>query len=255
MKAERVDAARVIALLEQARTTGPSGLAFDADGTLWAGDVGEDVFETACASGMLREDAREALTRVAVAHGLSTDGSPSEVAHRIFTAYRNGAVDELLTCEVMTFCYAGHTVDELVAFAHHALTERKLAERVRRVLEPVFAFAAKEKWRVVVVSASPQAIVAEALRIAGLDVAALKGARAAVGAVAIEPRLLGRVPYGPEKPVVGKELLAGHDWLGSFGDNGFDVEMLRAARVGVAVHPKAALRARLGELTNVVVLE
>jgi phosphoserine phosphatase len=255
MSGERVDAPKVIALLERARVAGPSGLAFDADGTLWAGDVGEDVFETACASGELRDEARPELDRVASAHGLPTQGTPSEVAHRIYTAYRAGAVNELLTCEVMTWAYAGHTVDELVAFARHALTERKLTERVRRVLQPIFDFASKDGLRVIVVSASPEVIVAEALRLAGIPVSVLKGARGASSGGRIEPRLEGRVPYGLEKPVAGKELLGSHDWLGSFGDNAFDVEMLKAARIGVAVHPKPALRARLGEVSNVVVLE
>ncbi len=255
MTVEQVDANGVIARLERARVDGPAGLAFDADGTLWAGDVGEDVFETACASGFICEDARSGLEGVCVAHGLATGGSPSELAHRIYAGYRRGEVDELLTCEVMTWSYAGHSLDALVAFAQQALTERKLVDRVRRVLEPVFEFATRAGLRVVVVSASPEVIVKEALGIAGLTVAGLKGARPALDATTIAPRLVGRVPYGPEKPVVGRELLSGHDWLGSFGDNAFDVEMLKAARIGVAVHPKPALRARLGEVSNVVVLE
>jgi phosphoserine phosphatase len=231
------------------------GIAFDADGTLWAGDVGEDVFEAACHTGFVREEPREALEGVCIAHGLPVKGSPSELAWRIYSAYRNGAVAELLTCEVMTWAYAGHSIDALVRFARDALTERRLADRVRRELEPVFEFAVREEVRTVVVSASPEVIVAEALVIAGLTVAALKGARPVVTDGTIQPRLSGRVPYGPEKPVAGRELLSGCDWLGSFGDNAFDVEMLRAARIGVAVHPKPALAARLAELSNVVVLE
>lgn len=255
MTPERVDGRSVVERLARTRVPGPAGIAFDADGTLWAGDVGEDVFEAACHAGFVRDEPRGALESVCAAHGLSVEGSPSELAWRIYAAYRNGGVAELLTCEVMTWAYAGHSVDALVRFAHDALVERKLADRVRRVLEPVFEFAAREDVRTVVVSASPEVIVAEALSIAGVTVAALKGARPTVSDGTIQPRLAGRVPYGPEKPVAGRELLSGCDWLGSFGDNAFDVEMLRAARIGVAVHPKPALAARLGELSNVVVLE
>jgi phosphatidylglycerophosphatase C len=255
MTPERVDGRGAVERLARARMPGPAGIAFDADGTLWAGDVGEDVFESACHTGFVRDEPREALEGVCVAHGLSVKGSPSELAWRIFTAYRSGAVAELLTCEVMTWTYAGHSLDTLAGFAREALGERKLVDRVRRVLEPVFEFAAREDVRTVVVSASPEVIVAEALSIGGVTVAALKGARPAVSDGTIQPRLSGRVPYGPEKPVAGRELLSGCDWLGSFGDNAFDVEMLRAARIGVAVHPKPALAARLGELSNVVVLD
>jgi phosphoserine phosphatase len=42
--------------------------------------------------------------------------------------------------------------------------------------------------------------------------------------------------------------------LASFGDNVFDVEMLCAARLGVAVNPRPELRMRLVELPGVVVL-
>jgi phosphoserine phosphatase len=255
MTLERVDGRGAVERLARARAPGPAGIAFDADGTLWAGDVGEDVFEAACHEGFVREEPREALEGVCATHGLSVKGSPSDLAWRIFTAYRNGAIPELLTCEVMTWTYAGHSVEALVDFARDALRARKLQDRVRRALEPVFEFAAREDIRTVVVSASPEVIVAEALSIAGVTVAALKGARPVVGDGVIQPRLSGRVPYGPEKPIAGRELLAGCDWLGSFGDNAFDVEMLRAARIGVAVHPKPALAARLGELSNIVVLE
>jgi hypothetical protein len=42
--------------------------------------------------------------------------------------------------------------------------------------------------------------------------------------------------------------IGGRSWLASFGDSAFDLEMLLAARVAVAVAPKPELRAKLGEL-------
>jgi phosphoserine phosphatase len=255
MTTEHADPARVIALLEQARQPGASGLTFDADGTLWSGDVGEDVFDSACEEGLLREEARPGLVAVAEAHALPTAGTPSELARAIHQAYRRGLVDELLTCEVMTWGYAGLTTTELVDFARHALTRKGLAARLHAVLAPMFDFARREGLRVIVVSASPALVVAEGLRLASIEVDELAGAPSAVEGGRIVPGLAGRVPYGPEKVIVGKRLLTGHDWLGTFGDNAFDAEMLRAARIGVAVHPKPALRARLAELPNTVVLE
>lgn len=255
MTSERVDARGVMDRLARARVAGPSGLAFDADGTLWSGDVGEDVFEATYEQGLVREAARDALARVCVSHDLGTDGTPSALAARIHAAYRRGVVEELLTCEVMTFCYAGFGIEELRAHARRTFSERRLVDRVRRVLGPVFEFARREGMRVVVISASPAIIVEEGLGIAGIAVDALAAARVAVTGDVVEPRLDGRVPYAKEKCVAGARVLGDHDWLGSFGDNAFDVEMLRAARIGVAVHPKPALAARLGELSNTVVLE
>jgi len=40
-----------------------------------------------------------------------------------------------------------------------------------------------------------------------------------------------------------------------FGDNAFDVEMFHTAEIAVAVYPKLALLARLGELPNIVILD
>lgn len=252
---EQVDGAAVIDRLEAARIRGPSGLAFDADGTLWSGDVGEDVFEWACGHELLRGEGEDALVRVATLHGVSADGTPSRIASSLYAGYRSGRVPELTMCEIMAWCYAGFSDGELRETARQAFSERQLADRRRGVLVPIFDWAKRGEVRVVVVSASPFPIVEEGLRVIGVEVAGLAAARAAMNGDRIRPAIAEPVPYADQKPLAGKRLLAGHDWLGSFGDNAFDVDMLRAARVGVAVCPKPALAARLHELTNTVVLE
>src|SRR5260221_1041377 len=141
MTAPRVGALEVIELLERARIPGPSGLAFDADGTLCSGDVGEDVFEFAYGNDLLREEAREELSRVARAHGLSDAGSASDLARSLHAAYRRGALPERLTCELMTWSYAGFTSHELRELAPTAVTERKLAEIGRPILRPPLEIA------------------------------------------------------------------------------------------------------------------
>jgi phosphoserine phosphatase len=255
MTTPRVDAQGVIDRLLFARVPEPSGLAFDADGTLWAGDVGEDVFDFACRHELLRDEPLEHLQRVARAHGLADTGSPSALAGSLYAAYRSGILPELLTCEIMTWSYAGWTLDELGATAARALRERGLVDRVRRVLTPIFEFARREDLATIVVSASPHPVVIEALRLAELEFDEVAAARPALSGGRIQPVMAAKVPYGPEKPVFGAQLLGTRDWLGSFGDNAFDVEMLRAARIGVAVCPKPALVLRLPELVNTVVLE
>ncbi|MBM4363102.1 MAG: hypothetical protein FJ104_10505, partial [Deltaproteobacteria bacterium] len=103
----RVDAKGAIARLVAARGPGPAALGFDADGTLWAGDVGEDVFLHACDRGLLREAATPALRAVVARHGetlreLAGAEAPEELALGLFHGYRRGEVDERLMCEVMT---------------------------------------------------------------------------------------------------------------------------------------------------------
>jgi len=250
----RVDSKGIIERLERERRGAPSAMAFDADGTLWSGDVGEDVFEFACENGLLREPARAELARIAQGHGLEPRGTPSDLARALYAAYRRGLVDERLTCEIMTWSYAGSSIAELRAMARNAFEKRGLRARVRDELGPVRQWAEREGVRVAVVSASPEAIVIEALDFVGISVFAVAGAVPVVMDGTIAPRMAAPVPYGSDKCTAGLRVLSGHDWLASFGDNSFDVDLLRAARVRVAVHPKPALVARLGEIEDVLVV-
>jgi phosphoserine phosphatase len=245
----------IVERLVAARGPGPVALAFDADGTLWSGDVGEDTFESACQDGILKEESRATLAHIAEEHGVSSVGSATHIAEALYAAHRRGNVPERLMCEVMTYCYAGYTEGALQELASRYLTARDIAGRTRKALREVLAWAKAEGVRCIVISASPRIIVKEGLRLSGIEVDEVGAAVAKLSAAGvIEPRMAAPLPYGPQKCVVGAELLAGFDWLGAFGDNGFDVDMLRTARVAVAVHPKPALLSRLTEVPNVLVL-
>lgn len=251
----RVGPDEVIEWLERARSHGPSAMAFDADGTLWSGDVGEDVFEFAYENGLVREAARAELEHLASAHGVRTAGTPSDLARELHAAYRRGNVDERLTCEIMTWSYAGFTLEELRAMARSAFDRRGLAARVRAALAPIRTWAEREGVRVIVISASPAAVVTEALDFAGIPVFGVAGAVPEMDGDRILPRMAAPVPYAAHKRTAGLPLIGAHDWLASFGDNSFDVDLLRAARVRVAVFPKPALLERLGEIEDALVLE
>jgi phosphatidylglycerophosphatase C len=250
----RIRTGALVEHLARTKRPGPTGMAFDADGTLWSGDVGEDVFEFAYEHGLLREEAREELSRLATKHHLPANGSSSELARRVCAAYRNGLLGDRLICEVMTWSYAGFTLDELRQVARESFASRGLASRLRPLLAPVLEWARRETVRVIVVSASPRDVVVEALACVGLEVFAVAGALPKVDDGRIRPEM-SAMPFDSDKRTAGLSLLSGHDWLASFGDNSYDLELLRAARVRVAVCPKPALVARLGELEGVFVVE
>jgi phosphoserine phosphatase len=252
----RIDPADLVEHLARTRRPGPTAMAFDADGTLWSGDVGEDVFEFAYEHGLFRDEARDGLTRVARDHELLiADGTVSDLARRIYSAYRAGSVGDRLICEVMTWAYAGFTLDELRNIARQSFAAQNLAQRLRPALTPVLDWARRESIRVIVVSASPREVVVEALGFVGLEVHAIAGALPKMENGRIAPAMSGEVPFAADKCKAGLPLLAGHDWLASFGDNSFDVDLLKAARVSVAVCPKPALAARLDELDGAFVLD
>jgi phosphatidylglycerophosphatase C len=252
---ERVSPDELVRRLERLLPAGaPAALVFDGDGTLWSGDVAEDVFLYAVNGDLLKDELAEPLGAAARAHGLELSGSASAIAGELFQAYLDGRFPELAVCEVMTWCFAGRTLAELGEMTDRALAAAKLDERVHRGLEPVFDFSRRRGVRVLVVSASPRFIVeraAERWQIAPSDIAAstpeLAGGR-------VQPRLAGPVPYGEAKVEAGRRLLGSASWLASFGDSPFDLAMMRAAQLGVAVEPKPSLSARLDEVPGAVVL-
>jgi len=246
----------LLAKLEPLVRAAPSGLfAFDADGTLWSGDVREDVFQLAVNEGLLRDESRDALAREASTHAIEASGSASAIAARLAAAHLAGSYPERDAYAMMTWCYAGFSVEELTHLAQRAFEETRLRERLHEELAPILALARKAHVPVAVVSASPLPIVREAVRLWELDAEAVTASRAAVGAGRFLDYLAAPVPYAEAKPAALAALFANHLLLASFGDSAFDIELLLAARVGVAVRPKPALVARLAELESIVTLE
>ncbi|HYQ41209.1 MAG TPA: HAD family hydrolase [Polyangiaceae bacterium] len=230
-------------------------LSFDADGTLWSGDVGEDVFRFAITHGRLREAARAEVDRQARIRGFTCFTDVNATAQLLFEAYLEGRYREREICELMTWCYAGHSLSEMAELVREALVATKHDQRLNEELRPVLEFARERGLRTIVVSASPRVtveIAAGAWGFAAHDVAAATP-RVVSGVIAAE--MAAPVPYGADKCVAGRALLGTSHWLGAFGDNVFDMDMLLEAELGVAVRPKPALRARLEEIPGVRLLD
>lgn len=243
-----VTASELIQELERRRQPGTNALAFDGDGTLWSGDVSEDVFSRAVTSELLRDSARPALAEAAERFSIASTGSASDIAARLFTAYAHGAYPEREVCEMMTWCYAGWTLGELRQFARRALLDVQISARLNESIGPVLAWARAEGLPTYLVSASPRTIVEVAAEHWQIPSTHILASDPVLKGEVIEPRMNGPVPYGESKCRVRERLMNGATWLASFGDNVFDLEMLHAARIGVAVRPKPALRQLLPSL-------
>ncbi len=229
--------------------------AFDGDGTLWTGDVGEDIFHAALREGLLKEAAQPALAREARAHGVDADGTSSEIASRLFAAYLRGKYPERDTCAMMTWCYAGLERGELTEFTRLTLGRLAFESRLHPEIAPILDFARASGVRVLVVSASPQPIVEQAVAFWGIPAESVAASRAELEGTLLLDRLAAPVPYAEAKPPALRGLSPEGDLIASFGDNAFDVELLCAARLGVAVRPKPALCARLLDFPEIVVLD
>jgi phosphoserine phosphatase len=245
--------ARIDAL---ARHEGPRGVvASDGDGTLWSGDVGEDLFHAFMDAGDVTEAAEEAMRREASAHGLSDAGGGVEVARRIYAAYLEGRFPEERVCELMVWCFAGWTRDRLQAFAREVVDRGKLASRLHHEVLHVLERARAAGLEVLLVSASPVAVVVEAGLQVGFGADDVIAARPRYDGDCVAPSVERPIPYGDGKVARLRERIgAGRPLYAAFGDNAFDVALLASARVGVAVRPKPRLRLRADEVPGVVEL-
>ncbi|HEX8794406.1 MAG TPA: haloacid dehalogenase-like hydrolase [Polyangiaceae bacterium] len=241
---------------EAARDGGAGVVATDGDGTLWSGDVGEDLFFAFVDHGRFEEPALEAMRREARAHTLSDAGSGREVARRIYDAYVEGRFPEERVCELMAWCFAGWTGQDVAAFARRMVESVALEGRLHREVLSVLERARAAGIATVLVSASPVAVVEAAGARVGFPPGSIVAARPCFDGDVVLADVHRPIPYGPGKVSRLRELIGAERTVyGAFGDNAFDVALLSIARVGVAVRPKPRLRERAHEVPGVVELE
>ncbi|HEX4448660.1 MAG TPA: haloacid dehalogenase-like hydrolase [Polyangiaceae bacterium] len=238
----------------------PGGvIATDGDGTLWGGDVGEDLFHAFLDHGHTEPPALDAFRQTARDHDLSDAGTGLEIARRIYAAYLGGGYPEERMCELMTWCFAGWTRKEMRSFARAVVDGGNLASRLHGEVHAVLEQARAAGVEAFLVSASPIAVVLEAGARVGFSEAQVVAAVPVYEGPGDDDRMLANVerpiPYGPGKVHRLRERIGESRLLyASFGDNAFDVALLGAARVAAAVRPKPRLRARAAEVTGLVEL-
>jgi phosphoserine phosphatase len=226
-------------------------LAFDGDGTLWSGDIGEDLFHAALRESFLLEAARPALIAEAACYQVplgAAEADANAVARELFAAYLRGQYPERETCAMMTWCYAGRRGSELHDLALAVLAREDLQGRLTHELEPVLEWARHGNVRCVLISASPRGVVEPAGALRGFAPRDVAAATPTIHQGVIQPELAGSVPYAEAKLTAGTALFGDARWLAAFGDNVFDIDMLRTAELGIAVRPKPKLASELAEL-------
>jgi phosphatidylglycerophosphatase C len=243
--------ARIDAL---ANASGRSGVvATDGDGTLWSGDVGEDLFNGFVEHGEMADAAIEAMKREARQHALSDAGAGPDVARRIYAAYVDGRFPEERVCELMTWCFAGWTRERVQAFARDAVARCGLEARLHGEVLHILDRARAAGIGTILVSASPVAVVVEAGARVGFTPDDVVAARPRFDGDVMIAEVERPIPYGAGKVSRLLERIGdGRTLYAAFGDNAFDVALLASARVGVAVRPKPRLRERAHEVTGLV---
>jgi phosphoserine phosphatase len=246
----------VIARLDAEHDRAPGGvLATDADGTIWDGDVGVDIFEALLAAEGVREAARAALLAEAATYDVKAEGSPTDLARALYAAFSGERYAHEHAFAMMAWVFAGWHQGEVSAFAAKVLDDGRIESRIRPEMKEIFAWAERRALPIYVVSASPIAIVELGARRLGVPIAAALAMTPAVDDQGLLlPRLASPAVYGPGKILALERASVTAHIVGAFGDSAYDAEMLRCAAVPVAVTPSAGLLALLPTIERVTVL-
>jgi phosphatidylglycerophosphatase C len=258
----RRSAAQVIEQLARAREQLPAGthpvLAFDADGTLWRGDVSNDLFDVFLAEDAIRPPAAAALEALAREVGVAQGKAPAVIARALYDSWEQRltpSCPEDTTLKMQAWIYAGYSEEELLAYSRRVLSSARIVDRIRREVREIVGWARASGVEVVVVSASPRWPVVEAvthLDIAPASVFALD--LTSEGGV-LQPELRGVFVYADGKATAVKEGRPGAAVLGAFGDSAYDTALLRLAAVPVAVNPSPGLLRAAASVPGLIELE
>jgi phosphatidylglycerophosphatase C len=245
----------LVALLGEHSRSERCSLAFDGDGTLWSGDVSDDVFLAACRAEWLLPQLRPRFQAL-LPYGIEVGKTVGQLAASLFQAERQGKLEERLLFEAMTYAYAGRTASEVADFAKLALEQAGLRSRIRHEFRALLDWARTSGHDCWLVTASPWPIVRVAARELGFTDEYIVAARAleSDGGI-IAPAMAAPLPYREQKVVQVNERRKARRLLAAFGDSPFDFELLSAAEIAVAVSPKPALESRLQSLAHAYVLK
>lgn len=244
-----VDAVR--ARLSALPSTWHRAVATDADGTLWAIDVGDELFLTLAARHDFRGEARDTLR--ARARGLleAVPDDDFELARALMRRYAAGEIAIDVMCELQAEAVGERTESELAALYDDVAT--RVAAAVRDEVRALLTALVAEAWTVHVVSGSLGDAVAACLTRADIPFHSVAGARLQRDGARVRGRLDGEIPLFDGKV---RALAATGRWPAALGlgDGGWDVTFLRDAGVPVLVHPKPALAEALRDHPRAVVL-
>lgn len=245
----------VDAILQEVRTLLDQGLpadvapvaTFDADGTIWAGDVGEDFFAFFVRERLLHRSMRDPVRRWLDAQQLAPGQSATAGLTEFLRAYEAGTGHSLDAYEMMVWLMAGHRVQDLAplceAKAFYYASTRVFPE-IRSLFERLPALGVTPY----IISASNQYSVRGGARLLNLPTAQLRAIRLQVGDDGVLTDVVERpAPLDQGKVDVAKELTGGRRPLLAFGDSVYDLPMLSLAYRGFFVNPSARVRARVQE--------
>ena len=214
---------------------------FDADHTLWAGDLGDVVARTAMNQHLLKRDAKEIVAEILTRSEGEATGEPNADALALMKQYFQDKVTENDIISAQVVCYAGWTTKELFDFALEIFDrefEPKIYEDIPKLHETLRAAG----FDIKVISGSPQWVVEAAATRLGIDSKDVAGARAYVKDGIITAEMQKPVTYKDGKVEVMSQWVGDKQAFIAFGDSKSDYPMQERSKIRVAVNPRPGVR-------------
>jgi len=252
-----LDVSRVRERLGRLLDTHPTGaVVFDADGTLWSHDVGCMVFDAAAARGAFKDSSRERLAIEALRLGQEPDPTQSatDLLRLIEAALARQPGCEQAIAELQVWAYVDFSDEELRALCREVFRAPEHQAGLHRDVLELASYARSRGARTYVVSASPRIVIEEALLGLGFQAEQIVAGDPNWKDGRIEVGLGAPLPYGPQKAIAGRQLLGETVWLATFGDSGFDLDMMREAQLAVGLGHKPQLLGGLHHHPDAVLL-
>jgi phosphoserine phosphatase len=209
------------AFLDSVLSLHPRIAAFDCDGTLWSGDVGEDFFEW---------ELQENLVSGEIARSMRAR----------FTDYKAGNVEQEAMCGEMATMHRGLAESTVLQAATRFFDQfypAKIFPEMRELVSRLQAGGC-EVWAV---SSSNAWLIQAGMRHFEIPNHRILAASVEIENGIVTDRLI-RTPSGPGKTKALREV-AGKDPDAAFGNSRWDADMLAASRHPFAINPNPDLEA------------
>jgi len=238
-----------------ARVSGLAGyhraIATDADGTLWATDVADELFALLGARRDFRGAARDVLRTRAARHLDAVPDDDHALAQELLRENAAGRITVAPMCEMQAEATGERSEDELAAL--YAEVAERVAPTVRTGVRDLILRLRDVGWRVHVASGSLGDAVAVCMRRCGIPFDTVDGAALRRRGSYVEAALDGEIPLFGGKV---RAFTTAGVWPAAvgMGDGGWDVTFLQDAGLPVLIHPKPALREAMAGHPRAVVL-
>ena len=231
-------------------------LVFDADGTLWTHDVGCMVFDAAIEGDAFKDSARTRLQAEVMRLGLhaAQGASTTSLVKSLALALGVPPSGEQALAEFQVWAYVDFSEEELRSLCRSVLRTPAHALGLHHDVLELAAFARERGATTCVVSASPRIVVEEALHGLGFGHEWIVAGDPNWTDGCIDVGLGAPLPYGPQKAIAGRRLLGRSSWVATFGDSGFDLDMMHEATLAVGLGQKPQLLEGLRRHPNAVLL-